>query len=98
MTVPDITDETFAAVVQAYTDVGVRVVLAPAVADGVFYQTVPRLADLLPPDLRRTIQDIRPSPTNGLLDLTERAIRRWHGSAEGPGRGPAPPPLPHPAP
>ena len=36
--VPAITDETFAAVVQAYTDVGVRVVLAPAVADVVFYR------------------------------------------------------------
>jgi 5-methylthioadenosine/S-adenosylhomocysteine deaminase len=81
--VPAITDETFAAVVQAYTDVGVRVVLAPAVADVVFYQTVPGLSDLLPPDLRRTVQDIQPAPTKGLLDLTERAIRRWHGSAEG---------------
>ncbi|HYR70405.1 MAG TPA: amidohydrolase, partial [Candidatus Acidoferrum sp.] len=81
--VPAITDETFAAVVQAYTDVGVRVVLAPAVADVVFYQTVPGLSDLLPADLRRTVQDIQPSPTKGLLDLTERAIRRWHGSAEG---------------
>ena len=81
--VPAITDETFAAVVQAYTDVGVRVVLAPAVADVVFYQTVPGLGDLLPPDLRRTVEDIRPAPTTGLLDLTERAIRRWHGSAEG---------------
>jgi guanine deaminase len=81
--VPAITDETFAAVVQAYTDVGVRVVLAPAVADVVFYQTVPGLGDLLPPDLRRTVEDIRPAPTKGLLDLTERAIRRWHGSAEG---------------
>ena len=83
MAVPAITDETFAAVVQAYTDVGVRVVLAPAVADVVFYQTVPGLTDLLPADLRRTVQDIQPSPTKGLLDLTERAIRRWHGSAEG---------------
>jgi 5-methylthioadenosine/S-adenosylhomocysteine deaminase len=81
--VPAITDETFAAVVQAYTDVGVRVVLAPAVADVVFYQTVPGLGDLLPPDLRRTVEDIRPAPTKGLLDLTERAIRRWHGTAEG---------------
>jgi guanine deaminase len=81
--VPAITDETFEAVVRAYTDVGVRVVLAPAVADVVFYQTVPGLVDLLPADLRRTVQDIRPSPTKGLLELTERAIRRWHGSAEG---------------
>jgi guanine deaminase len=83
MAVPAITDEAFEAVVRAYTDVGIRVVLAPAVADVVFYQTVPGLMDLLPADLRRTIQDIRPAPTKGLLDLTERAIRRWHGSAGG---------------
>src|SRR5258705_3072905 len=68
--VPAITDETFAAVVQAYTDVGVRVVLAPAVADVVFYQTVPGLSDLLPPHLRRTVQDIQQAPTKGPLDLT----------------------------
>ena len=41
---PPITDETFEAVARAYTDVGVRVVLAPAVADVVFYQTVPGTA------------------------------------------------------
>jgi 5-methylthioadenosine/S-adenosylhomocysteine deaminase len=81
--VPAITDETFEAVVRAYTDVGVRVVLAPAVADVVFHETMPGLMELLPADLRRTVQDIRPSPTKGLLDLTERAIRRWHGSAGG---------------
>ena len=83
MAVPAITDEAFEAVVRAYTDVGVRVVLAPAVADVVFHQTVPGLIDLLPADLRRTVQDIRPAPTKGLLELTERAIRRWHGSADG---------------
>jgi cytosine/adenosine deaminase-related metal-dependent hydrolase len=81
--VPAITDESFEAVVRAYTDVGIRVVLAPAVADVVFYQAVPGLVDLLPPDLRRTVEDIRPSPTKGLLELTERAIRRWHGGADG---------------
>jgi 5-methylthioadenosine/S-adenosylhomocysteine deaminase len=83
MAVPAITDEAFEAVVRAYTDVGLRVVLAPAVADVVFYQTVPRLADLLPPDLRRTVEEMQPAPTKGLLELTERAIRRWHGGADG---------------
>jgi guanine deaminase len=83
MAVPATTDEAVEAVVRAYTDVGIRVVLAPAVADVVFLQTVPGLVDLLPPDLRRAVQDIRPSPTKGLLEQVERAIRRWHGSAEG---------------
>jgi 5-methylthioadenosine/S-adenosylhomocysteine deaminase len=83
MALPAITDETFEAVVRAYTDVGVRVVLAPAVADIVFYQTVPGLLDLLPSDLRRTVETMQPAPTKGLLDLTDRAIRRWHGTASG---------------
>ena len=83
MAVPAITDLAFEAVVRAYTDVGLRVVLAPAVADVVFYQTVPGLADLLPADLRRTVEEMQPAPTKGLLGLTERAIRRWHGGADG---------------
>ena len=83
MAVPAITEEAFEAVVRAYTDVGLRVVLAPAVADVIFYQTVPGLADLLPADLRRTVEEMQPAPTKGLLGLTERAIRRWHGGADG---------------
>lgn len=83
MAVPAITEEAFEAVVRAYTDVGLRVVLAPAVADVVFYQTVPGLTDLLPADLRRTVEEMQPAPTKGLLGLTERAIRRWHGGADG---------------
>src|SRR5262245_51456919 len=83
MAVPAITEEGLEAVVRAYRDVGVRVVLAPAVADVVFFQTVPGLLDLLPADLRRTVEAMQPAPTKGLLDLTERAIRRWHGGADG---------------
>ena len=83
MAVPAITDEAFEAVVRAYTDVGIRVVLSPAVADVVFYQTVPGLADQLPADLAKTVAEMQPAPTKGLLGLTERAIRRWHGGADG---------------
>ena len=95
MSLPAVTDETFEAVVRAYADVGVRAVLAPAVADIVFYQTVPGLIDLLPPALRRTVEDIEPAPTKGLLDLTERLIRRWHGTAEGRVRVAASPTIPN---
>jgi 5-methylthioadenosine/S-adenosylhomocysteine deaminase len=83
ISLPAITDETFEAVARAYQDVGVRVVLAPAVADVVFYQTVPGLLDLLPPDLRSTVEAMQPAPTKGLLELTDRLIRRWHGAADG---------------
>ncbi|HYB43730.1 MAG TPA: amidohydrolase [Candidatus Methylomirabilis sp.] len=83
ISLPAITDDSFEAVVRAYVDVGARVVLAPAVADVVFYQTVPGLLDLLPADLRRTVEEMQPAPTKGLLDLTDRIIRRWHGASGG---------------
>ena len=43
-------------------------------ADIVFHETVPGLLDLLPRDLRRTVEDIAPAPTKGLLDLTARLL------------------------
>src|SRR5207237_10658619 len=70
MSVPAITDESLEAVARAYRDVGMRVVLAPAVADVVFYQTVPGLLDLLPRDLRGVVEAMQPAPTKGLLGLT----------------------------
>src|SRR5262245_56140606 len=95
MTLPAVTEEAFESVVRAYVDVGARVVLAPAVADIVFYQTVPGLIDLLPRDLRATVEAIEPAPTKGLLDLTERLIRRWHGASDGRVRIAASPTIPN---
>jgi 5-methylthioadenosine/S-adenosylhomocysteine deaminase len=69
--------------VRAYVDVGVRAVVAPAVADIVFYRVVPGLFDLLPRRLRRTVEQIQAEPTEGLLQLTENTIRLWHGAAGG---------------
>ena len=75
--------EELEAVVRAYTEVGLRAVIAPAVADRVFYETVPGLLDRLPPDLRGTVEGFRPAATEDLLRLTEEAVRRWDGAAEG---------------
>jgi guanine deaminase len=83
MAVPAATPEMAEAIARAYLDVGLRAVLAPAVADLVFYETVPGLIDLLPPDLRRIVKDITPAPTAGLLRLGEETIARWHGAGEG---------------
>ena len=95
MAVPAVTEEAMEAVVRAYTDVGVRVVLAPAVADVVFYRVVPGLFELLPADLRRTVEAIEPAPTKGLLELTERVIRRWHGAQGGRVRAAVSPTIPN---
>ena len=71
------------AVVRAYTDVGLRVVLAPAVADLRFWDTVPGLLGLLPPELARQLEGLRPPPAGELLRLGEESIRRFHGAAGG---------------
>jgi guanine deaminase len=53
------------------------------VADRVFYRVVPDLLELLPSDLRQTVETIEAAPTAGLLDLTELTIKLWHGAAGG---------------
>jgi 5-methylthioadenosine/S-adenosylhomocysteine deaminase len=83
MAVPAPSNDVVEAVVSAYIDVGLRTVVAPAVADVVFYHAVPGLFDLLPPDLRQMVAQIRADPTEGLLRLTENTIRLWHGAAGG---------------
>jgi 5-methylthioadenosine/S-adenosylhomocysteine deaminase len=83
MTIPAPTVEDLGALADAYRDVGMRAVLAPAVADLVFWNTVPGLLELLPVELRHTIEAFSPSPTKGLLALGEQAIRRLNGAAGG---------------
>ena len=83
MAVPAPTSEDVEAIVRAYTDVGLRAVIAPAMADLVFYHTVPGLLELLPPDLRRTVEGLQAAPTEGLLQIAADTVRRWHGAASG---------------
>src|SRR5260370_9570244 len=65
MAVPAITDEAFEAARRAYADVGVRVVLAPAGADRLFFQTLPGPGDQPPGHPRPTGEEMEPAPTNG---------------------------------
>lgn len=83
MTVPAPTVEDLEAVSRAYTDVGMRAVVAGAVADLVFWETVPGLLELLPKELRRRLEEIRATPAGSLLRLGEETIRRLHGGAGG---------------
>ena len=83
MAVPAPTVEDMEAVVRAYADVGMRAVLAPSVADLVFYETVPGLAELLQTGLRRRLEAMQASHTASLLGLSEELIRRLNGSAGG---------------
>jgi 5-methylthioadenosine/S-adenosylhomocysteine deaminase len=83
MAVPAPSREVVEAVVRAYIDVGLRAVVAPAVADVVFYRAVPDLLDLLPPDLRQTVAQMQAEPAEALLQLAANTIRLWNGAAGG---------------
>lgn len=83
MAVPVPTDEGIEAVVRAYADVGLRTVIAPAMTDIVFYRAVPGLLDLLPSGLHEMVENIKTAPTEELLHLSENAVRRWDGYANG---------------
>jgi guanine deaminase len=83
MSVPFPAPEDMDAVVRAYDEVGLRVMLAPAVGDLRFWDTVPDLLPLLPPDLRRRVEEMRPPGTADLLRLGEDCIKRLHGAAGG---------------
>lgn len=82
-TYPLPTEEAIDAAARAHIDVGLRAVIAPTVADGVFYPTVPGLFHSLPPDLRRVVAGMEPLPQERLLDLARYTIRRWDGAAGG---------------
>jgi guanine deaminase len=81
--IPLPTEAGIEAVVRAYDDVGMRAVVAPSIADETFYKAVPGLLELLPTDLRQAVDSIERMPTEGLLLLTEKAIRRWDRHAGG---------------
>jgi cytosine/adenosine deaminase-related metal-dependent hydrolase len=79
---PAITTESVEAVVRAYAESGIRAVLAPSAADGVFYEAVPGLMDILPSDLRKRVAAIGSAPADSLLRLFEESIRRWDHAAD----------------
>jgi cytosine/adenosine deaminase-related metal-dependent hydrolase len=76
---PEATAETVAAVMQAYRDSGMRVLLCLGYADRVYYETTPLAMDLLTEDLRARI-DAEPLVSSGeALALVDEVRRRWHG-------------------
>src|SRR5919197_3189792 len=56
MALPAPNSEVVEAVVRAYIDVGLRAVVAPAVDVLLFHQAIPGLIELLPADLRHTVE------------------------------------------
>ena len=74
-------------VAQAYSDVGMRAVIAPMMADTTFYRAIPGLIEAMPAGLREKAEALRP-PGN------DDTILRWNACVriliDHPSLGPAP--------
>lgn len=71
------TPEGLDAVGRAYSDVGMRAVIAPMMADRTFYQAVPGLLDALPAPVRRDAEAVAIEPFATSLAAWERALAAW---------------------
>ena len=61
----------------AYDEVGMRAVVAPAVADRVFWAAVPGLLDAVPARLRGSLERMRASPAEATLAGARSVLHDW---------------------
>jgi guanine deaminase len=65
------------AAARGYREAGLRVVLAPMVADHSFYQAVPGLRDALPEQARRQVDRFTLAPREETVAALNRIVRGW---------------------
>jgi 5-methylthioadenosine/S-adenosylhomocysteine deaminase len=73
------TAEGLAAVARGYNEAGLRVVLAPMVADHSFFEAIPGLVDALPPALARAVERFRQAPAETTLAALRAIVTGWAG-------------------
>ena len=83
MAVPVADESVLEPVISAYRDVGLRVVLAPSMADGPFHRIMPGLLDVVSASVARRLERLAAMPTTRVLELAQSAIRRFDGAASG---------------
>jgi len=69
--------EGIGSVAQAYMDIGMRAVVAPAVADRTFWGAVPGLIDAVPEGLGKVIRDIQASSIDLTLAGARGVLQDW---------------------
>jgi 5-methylthioadenosine/S-adenosylhomocysteine deaminase len=62
---------------QAYSDAGIRAVVAPMVADRTFYQAYTELLELMPDTEREEALSLQMAPYEASADSAAEAFRRW---------------------
>lgn len=76
---PYITPEIFAAVAQAYLDIGLRASLTHHAINLPLYKTIPYLEEFLPADLRQDLDAMVGLTDAEWLTLFQQLYRQWHG-------------------
>jgi 5-methylthioadenosine/S-adenosylhomocysteine deaminase len=71
------TQDGLALVASAYSDVGMRAVIAPMVADRSFYEAIPGLQAALPEPLRQRVGEFRLAPAAETLAAIRGALAHW---------------------
>jgi 5-methylthioadenosine/S-adenosylhomocysteine deaminase len=79
------------AVAEAYSNAGMRAVIAPMIADRTIYQALPGLLEAFPPELRHALAAITLPPWQQTLATCEEAFANWPVAMDKvrPGLGPA---------
>lgn len=85
-----LTEESLAAVVRAYRDVGVRALICLAIADRSFYEWSACEVGLLPDDARAELDRVPPPDAAEWLALARELVGRFHRPEEGIAIGLAP--------
>jgi 5-methylthioadenosine/S-adenosylhomocysteine deaminase len=77
MELPYPTPEGIQAMADAYAEVGIRAVIAPAIADRSFFAALPGLMDALPSDLQASTKALRFAEPNVVFDSMRRSLKTW---------------------
>ena len=74
---PQASREGISAVARAYSDAGMRAVVAPMIADRTIYQALPGLLDALPDDLRSQCAALAATPIEQTLSACRVILANW---------------------
>jgi 5-methylthioadenosine/S-adenosylhomocysteine deaminase len=74
-----LSEENVEAVLQAYTDLGLRARVSAAYGDRPFYRSIPFLEEILPDELKKGPVGQRPPTPGEILRLWESLAQRWQG-------------------
>ena len=64
-------------VARAYSDLGMRAIIAPMIADRSFYQAIPGLLDAFPPELHAVADSMRTASAESILAPIRAAAGAW---------------------